>query len=67
MKKFISAILLATLLFGVLAFSACQTQKDTPENEEEVTIPQAGSDEPASDTELNSSEEVPASNTEDQN
>ena len=67
MQKIISFILLAALLIGMLAFSACQPPQEKTETELESAAPESGSDQPASDTELISTEADTLSTTQAQN
>lgn len=67
MKKIISLVLLATLLMGMLALLACQPPQDKTETELESAAPESGSDQPASDTELISTEADTLSTTQGQN
>ncbi|HNU53538.1 MAG TPA: hypothetical protein PLI58_05060 [Candidatus Syntrophosphaera sp.] len=56
MQKIISLILLAALLIGMLTLAACQPPQDKTDANEESTTQETNSDEPASDTELISTE-----------
>ncbi len=57
MQKIISLVLLATLLIGVLVLAACRAPQPDSENTPETEVRSSGSDQPASDTELISTEQ----------
>ncbi|MCB5284541.1 MAG: hypothetical protein LHW45_02990 [Candidatus Cloacimonetes bacterium] len=67
MKKIISLVLLATLLLGVLAFAACRAPQPESENATETEVQSPGSDQPASDTELISTEQDTTTIPQDKN
>ncbi len=67
MKKTLSIILLAILLIGMLTLAACKPREIHTGSEVKQDSIHNASEIPASDTELKSTDEVPAANTQGQN